>query len=682
MKTSFRLCMLFCFLAALSGCIGEGLNPKNNSLTSTTGGGGGTNNGLSALSLSSGNLSPTFANSTFAYSGNVANAVGSITVTPTASQPGATITVNGVAVASGSASASIPLTVGINTITIVVTSTTGVVETYTLSIGRSLSAGENVLHNFTGSSTAPIDGSEPSGNLTLAPDGHTLYGMTKEGGANGNGTIFTLQADGTGYSVIHSFNSSDNNGFEPEGDITVSSDGSTLYGATSEGGTSFDGVVFKMNSDGTQYTVLHTFSGNDGEEPDSSPILVGSTLYGMTTDGGPSNGEGTIYQMSAVDGSGFTLLHTFQGGHTDGEDPGQGNTLLASGSTLYGMTTEGGTGSDGVIFSIGMDGSGFQILHDFTGTGSDGQNPLGGLILLGNTLYGTAEEGGVDSDGIIFSINTNGTGYSTIHSFNGTTDGSDPEGTLAASADGTTLYGFADNGGAPGDAGTIFSIRPDGSQFTVLHSFLGTSADGGFPFSGHPVLIGNSIYGMTNQDGLDSDGAIFEFGSPMKMFVSNSTYSGSFGGPVSADALCASDSNTPSDGQVYKALLVDGVTRTACTSANCTSGGFSENHNWVLAPGTLYVRSDGVTSIAQTTADGVFSFPLTDNAFSAVSMEVWTGLNGDWTTSADNCTSWSSNSSSVMGAFGQDASSTSDTSIEGTPGACNQSLHLYCVQQL
>jgi uncharacterized repeat protein (TIGR02543 family) len=92
---------------------------------------------LSALALSSGTLSPTFASGTTSYTASVANAVTSITVTPTRTQANATITVNGTSVTSGSASSSISLSNGSNTITVVVTAQDGITTgTYTVTVMR------------------------------------------------------------------------------------------------------------------------------------------------------------------------------------------------------------------------------------------------------------------------------------------------------------------------------------------------------------------------------------------------------------------------------------------------------------------------------------------------------------------------------------------------------------------
>jgi len=96
---------------------------------------------LSALKLSSGILSPTFATATTNYTSSVTNATTSITVTPTTADATATVTINGTSVTSGTASSAIPLTVGANKITTIVTAQNGTTtQTYTVTVTRAASA--------------------------------------------------------------------------------------------------------------------------------------------------------------------------------------------------------------------------------------------------------------------------------------------------------------------------------------------------------------------------------------------------------------------------------------------------------------------------------------------------------------------------------------------------------------
>src|SRR5690242_13817955 len=117
----------------------------------------------------------------------------------------------------------------------------------------------------------------------------------------------------------------------------------------------------------------------------------------------------------------FTTMHSFVGYPTDGDYPR--GTLLLSGSTLYGTTEYGGDLGNGTVFAINTNGSGYALLFSFFGT-TNGANPFAGLILSGNTLYGTAS-GGSLSNGTVFALSTDGTGFTNLYSFS-TTSGPYP----------------------------------------------------------------------------------------------------------------------------------------------------------------------------------------------------------------------------------------------------------------
>ena len=205
-------------------------------------------------------------------------------------------------------------------------------------------------------------------------------------------------------------------------------------------------TVFKVNTDGTGFTNLYSFTGDsDGGSP-AELILSGNTLYGLAEGG--SSGHGSLFAIN-TDGSGFTNLYSFTGG----SDGFAANAIIISGNTLYGATS-------GSLFIINTDGSGFTNLYSGSGANA--------LIISGNILYGTTSYGGSSSNGTVFAINTNGTDFTTIYSFTTlsqiyynynyhevNSDGANPYGGLTLS--GNTLYGTASNGGTNGD-GTVFSI--------------------------------------------------------------------------------------------------------------------------------------------------------------------------------------------------------------------------------
>jgi len=331
------------------------------------------------------------------------------------------------------------------------------------------------------------DGYLPYGDVVVY--NNKIYGMTAGGGASGLGTIFSINTDGTGRILLHSFAGGVSDGAEPNANnLTLS--GTKFYGTTPMGGASNLGTIFSINTDGTGFTLLKSFIGTDGESPVGSVTLSGSKLYGTTGTGGAS-GVGTIFSIN-TDGTGFALLKSFTG--TDGSSPT--GSLTLSGTKLYGMTAAGGASGLGTIFSINTDGTGFALLKSFTGTTSDGRFPVySGLTLSGTKLYGMTNRAGSAGSGIIFSINTDGTSFALLHSFS-SADGTNPKGSLTLS--GTKLYGMA-SGGGDSSAGAIFSINTDGANFALLHSFTGGDA-GSYP-NGSLTLSGTKLYAMTTGAG-------------------------------------------------------------------------------------------------------------------------------------------------------------------------------------
>ena len=374
---------------------------------------------------------------------------------------------------------------------------------------------------------------------SLILSGNTLYG-TAEGGklssTYSNGTVFAVNTDGTGFTNLHRFSavngSTNSDGASPEAGLILS--GNILYGTAAYGGGSGRGTVFAVNTDGTGFTNLHSFTAtsgplltnSDGAGPEAGLILSGNTLYG-TANGGGSSGKGTVFAVN-TDGSGFTTLYSFTAAsypnytNSDGAYP-RGGLILAN-STLYGTAERGGSSGNGTVFAVNTNGTGFTNLHSFAAlnydpssvanTNRDGAYPYG-LILSGNTLYGTAGGGGGAGNGTVFKVNNDRTGFTNLHTFtafNSSTnsDGANPYDRLVLS--GNTLYGTAVYGGGAGN-GTVFAVNTDGSGFTTLHSFtanpfpLYTNSDGAMPYAGL-LLSGNTLYGTAYAGG-SYNGTVF-----------------------------------------------------------------------------------------------------------------------------------------------------------------------------
>ena len=371
-----------------------------------------------------------------------------------------------------------------------------------LALCSTAQAAATLRHEFAG---APGDGSYPLYE-SLVLSGATLYGMTTQGGSSDRGIVYKMQTDGTGFTILHSFTGGAGDGSLPYGGLLLSGD--TLYGMTNQGGFSDRGTLFSIATDGTGFTLLHTFGGKfDGTYPYGGLILDGAVLYGMTSGGGERDG-GTIFKYD-TGSSTLSILHSF-GASGDGKAPlGE---LLLSGGVLYGMTPQGGASDIGTIFKINPDGTNYTLLREFSGQPADGDSPMNSLILDGSTLYGMTSLGGANNKGTIFKINTAGGDFSLLRSFAGNPgDGSNPYGKLAQG--GAVLYGVTASGGSS-DLGTIFKLETSGANFSLLHQFSGGVDDGCVPY-GSPVLAGGILYGVTGQGGDANMGVVFSIVSTL-----------------------------------------------------------------------------------------------------------------------------------------------------------------------
>jgi len=350
-----------------------------------------------------------------------------------------------------------------------------------------------VLHGFYG---FPGDGAGPDAGLTQDSAGN-LYGTTSGGGLGDVGTVFMVNS-ARQETILHSFSVVD--GEYPLAGVVRDSAGN-LYGTTNGGGTVGWGVVFKLDPAGTE-TVLHSFTaGEDGAMPSAGVILdPAGNLYGTTALGGAS-GLGVVFK---VDTSGTeTVLYSFSG--ADGGSPAAG-LIRDSEGNLYGTTRAGGAFEWGVVFKLSTTGT-ETVLYSFTGE-ADGGGPVADLIVdsAGN-FYSTTQYGGVASGisgyGVVFKLNASGM-ETVLHSFTGGADGGRPQAGLIRDSPGN-LYGTANSGGALG-YGVVFELHTTGAE-AVLHSF--TESRGGNPTG---PLIGDAagnLYGTAAGGNPTNDGVVF-----------------------------------------------------------------------------------------------------------------------------------------------------------------------------
>lgn len=390
----------------------------------------------------------------------------------------------------------------------------------------------NVLHTFTGSST---DGGFPQSTLTQTGLSNSGIG-TFEGTTFGSiasslaSTLFTVTNNPTvtdSQVKLHTFTSA-TEGASAEGTLMYDSNG-LLYGVTEAGGSAGTGTMFISAAGSTSVTVIDPATGKP-TFPQPSSVIEGSdqNVYGVTTSSTATNTFFKFVPSTAT----FTTLYTFAS--ADGIPSGP--VIQASDGNFYGEASGGGFG---IVYRLTKTGGPLVVLHAFNGT--DGQNPVGGLIQASNgLLYGVAA-GGTGS-GVVFSVNLGGTSFTTAHTFSGA-DGAAPSGGLMQANDNagnTYLFGTTSAGGV-NSFGTVFRLTLATNAFKTVHDFGGV--DGKQPnVPGAALTIGSDgrLYGTASAsvkaDGSAGAGTVFSLNpklkKPLPQIVRFNPSSGPVGTPV------------------------------------------------------------------------------------------------------------------------------------------------------
>ena len=385
--------------------------------------------------------------------------------------------------------------------------------------------------------------------------------------------------------TLHTFSGLD--GDEPDSPLLLS--GGTLYGATRYGGNAANGVVYKMNTDGSGFATLYKFAASDVDATAAGPygpmVVSGGAIYG-TASGAVS---GTVFEINA-DGSGQRPVYIFSGG-TDGDMPFSG--VILSGDTLYGTT------SSGVVFKVNTNGTGFTVLHCLSCDPVIGVDCTiySGLVLNSNYLYGTTFSGGTHDKGMVFKVRTDGSDFAVVHDFQGS-DGARPWSTLLLSNN--RLYGTTTSGGGTNSVGVVFAINPDGTGFTNLHSFIGYG--GGWP-QGQLIHSGNTLYGTTMQGGgIGGAGTVFSMSTDGTLFKTLHTFTG------------GDDGGAPSVGLTMVGNALYGTT---------SAGGYHNN-------GTLFqisLPASPAAALIRSSNNLVVNWPTNDSVFvleSSTDLTTWT----------------------------------------------------------
>ncbi|MEM6524133.1 MAG: choice-of-anchor tandem repeat GloVer-containing protein [Bacteroidota bacterium] len=388
-----------------------------------------------------------------------------------------------------------------------------------------------VLEQFSFGATGNGNG-QPSGGLTLI--GNDLYGSTSNGGLNSLGSIYKLSTTNNSFSLVYSFS-----GDGPSGDFTLV-DANKLIGAT-------ETFIYEYDLTTDTFAELYTFEGEEyftselitvnsgellgtmpdfgfsgsifsfdlqanqvdhkvllnqtllGERPSSGLTLHSNGLYyGVTRNGGEFGFPGAFYEYNAAINQ-VKVLHAFN--DNEGFFP-VGELTEVNNGKLYGVTSNGGASSGGIIFSYDPNSSSYTIELEFDNT--TGRTPQNGMILADNgNLYGTTLNNGSSNFGTLYEFNPQSGSITTLINFDRFTNGRIPQKIMQAS-DGK-LYGITNLGGANLN-GLLYSYDLSNSIFTVEHDFAAIRSG-----IGQLVQDGNLLYGITAGGGSNNTGTIFSY---------------------------------------------------------------------------------------------------------------------------------------------------------------------------
>jgi uncharacterized repeat protein (TIGR03803 family) len=373
----------------------------------------------------------------------------------------------------------------------------------------------------------------PFGGLIQANNG-SFYGTACGGGSHGFGTVFRMDTNGV-VSLVYAFqNGSD--GSYPYAALVQGTNG-LLYGTAVGGGSTGDGTVFRMSTNGTATVGWSLNSASSGSVPYGG-LVQGrdGNFYGTTHQGGaagygaPFWGYGTVFRLTAS-GS-LTAIHSFSG--AEGTYPS--STLMqATDGNLYGTAQYGGANGGGYGAFFGGWGTIFKITPTgiltplFSFANTNGAVPFAGLVQDSDgAFYGTTAAGGTYGAGTVFKLAADGT-FTSLYSFTGGNDGnncpggllwpssliySPCSGGLLLASDGN-LYGATAGGGLYG-LGTVFRISPEGA-LTTLVQFDGYQ--GANPYCTLIQGTDGRLYGTTQNGGAKGWGAIFRLSidSPLQI---------------------------------------------------------------------------------------------------------------------------------------------------------------------
>jgi uncharacterized repeat protein (TIGR03803 family) len=296
-----------------------------------------------------------------------------------------------------------------------------------------------------------------------------------------------------------------------------------IYGNTGDGGVGCTevaygcGTLFQLNPATGVESVLHSFLfAPDGGFPEAGPIYVNGIFYGATQQGGADYG-GSLYAYNPVTNTESVVVN-FNG--ANGVNPGLGS-LAAHNGIIYGVTSQGGTDNQGVIYKLDATSGKQTVLYNFI-MGPGAFSPNAGIMYHDGYLYGTTSHGGSEKKslcsygcGTLYKFELATKTLTVMFGFKNNHSGGLPYRDTLIYQDGV-LYGVTVSGGAIENpnclhitgCGVVYKYDLAADKLSVLYRFHG-GRDGSFPV-GSLVYAGGNLYGTTIDGGNEDHGTVYE----------------------------------------------------------------------------------------------------------------------------------------------------------------------------
>lgn len=335
-----------------------------------------------------------------------------------------------------------------------------------------------------------LEGGGPFGNGAVI--GGKFYGITSSGGAGGKGTFYRINLDGTQFEKLRDFAASEGS----PASLVVASERVLISSSNDSNATAPKLFIYTV---GTPSWSELDFSQNAWGGSRNLEFVEGDYVYGL-------DGWRSIFRRNLTGGE-PEELYRFPGG-ADGEYPYE--LIDGGGNVMYGLTRDSSL-AKGTIFKINKDGTGYRRLHSFDNPGQLLPYRSGGpyIILLNERIFGITRRGGPAEAGYVYSIKTDGTGFTIVKNF----DGKQPNVPEVIATDGTKLFIGMDYNGTPGDGekegGGVVAISPDGSGQQTLIRLDSSSSTGILP-SGM-IFSGGRLYGWNKEGGTGGVGTVWSY---------------------------------------------------------------------------------------------------------------------------------------------------------------------------